>query len=129
MNLIQINELRELVNFGYPHICLNDNDLAQFLNIPWEAKRFYKMTFYKGVSSKWFEKRGFFDGGKTTVWATHAYPWGGGSADPVPPNHIRIADKEIPQAPNGAYWSKNFSFEEEGSSGRIMRMMKLKAFW
>ncbi len=127
MNLIQINELRQLINLEYPHICLDENDLAQFLNIPWEAKRFYRMKIYRDTDRKWVDKRGFFHNGKTTVWATYPSYWV--KNDPVKPIHIRIADKEIPTAPNGAYWSKDFSYEEEGSANRIMRMMKLKAFW
>jgi hypothetical protein len=44
-------------------------------------------------------------------------------------NHIKIADKEIPTLITGAYWSQQFSFEEEGDADKIRRMMKLKVFW
>lgn len=124
MKLIQINELRKLVDLQLPHICLNQDDLMQFLNIPWEAKRFYKLS---KPGPGWYDKRGFFHNGKTTVWALYDYAWAG--ANRIPLNHIRIADKEIPTAAGGAYWSPNFSFEQEGSADRIHRMLKLKAFW
>jgi|SRR5271166_2352332 len=125
MDLIQINELRELVNLQYPHICLYDGDLTQFLNIPGEAKRFYPMDKYR---RQFYDKRGFFHNGKTTVWAVFNYAYTHPSYK-IPPNHIRIADKEIPILPGGANWSTDFSFEEEGSADRIKRVMKLKAFW
>ncbi len=125
MKLIQINELRQLVNMQYPHICLSSYDFIQFLNIPEEAKRFYPMNKYR---RQFFEKQGFFHNGKTTVWAVTDYPYMK-STHRIPPNHIRIADKEIPTLPGGAHWSKDFSFEEVGSANRIMRVMRLKAFW
>jgi hypothetical protein len=56
MNLIQINNLRTLIDLQYPHICVYSPNLTQFLNIPWELKRFYK---FKG-RDKWFDKKGFF---------------------------------------------------------------------
>jgi len=111
----QIDNLRELINMEYPHICLNTNDFQQFIQIPWEAKRFYPMR----GRGNWYEKRGFFHNGKTAVWATLG----------MKPNHIKIADKEIPTLSSGAYWSQEFSFEEEGSPRIIQKMMKLKAFW
>lgn len=117
MNLIQINNLRDLINLQYPHICLHTDDLTQFLNIPWEAKRFYP---FKTKDSSLYYKKGFFHNGKTTVWAV--------SAD-VPRNHIKIADKTIPMSATGKGWSMIFPFEEEGSADRIKRMMQMKAFW
>lgn len=125
MKLIQINELRQLVNLEYPHICLNQEDLTQFLNIPWESKNFYPMDRYR---RQFYEKKGFFHNGKTTVWAVSNYGYMQ-SSHKIPPNHIRIADKEIPTLPGGANWSPDFSFEEVGSANRIVRIMKLKAFW
>jgi hypothetical protein len=125
MDLIQINELRELISLQYPHICLNQSDLTQFLNIPWEAKEFYPMNKYR---RQFYEKIGFFHNGKTTVWAVSNYGWAQ-STHKISLNHIRIADKEIPTIPGGAYWSKDFSFEKAGDANRIMRMMKMKAFW
>jgi len=115
MNLAQIDNLRNLINAGYPHICLNENDFRQFMNIPWEAKRFYPLR----AKGSWYEKKGFFHNGKTTVWASLG----------MKTNHIRIADKEIPTLSHGANWSMDFSFEEPGSANIIQRMMKLKAFW
>ncbi len=115
MNLVQIENLRTIINLQYPHICVNESDFKQFMNIPWEAKRFYPIRTRGG----WYDKKGFFHNGKTTVWAN------GGMKQ----NHIKIADKEIPTLSSGAYWSKDFSFEEEGSANIIQRMMKLKAFW
>jgi hypothetical protein len=67
----------------------------------------------------WYDKKGFFHNGKTTVWANAS----------MKPNHVKIADKEIPTLSMGAYWSRDFSFEEPGSADVIRRMMKLKAFW
>lgn len=125
MNLIQINELRNLINLQYPHICVNQADLSQFLNIPWESKSFYPTSKYR---RQFYEKMGFFHNGKTTVWATSNFSWAQ-STHKIQPNHIRIADKEIPTMPGGANWSHDFSFEEIGSANRIMRMMKMKAFW
>jgi|SRR5277367_5656213 len=124
MDKIQINELRTLIDMQYPHICLSQSDLTQFLHIPWEDKRFYKLK----VSGQWRDKKGFFHNGKTTVWASGNLIWVAGDHR-IMPNHIRIADKEIPTAPGGANWSHDFSFEKEGSANRIMRMMKMKAFW
>jgi hypothetical protein len=115
MNIIQIESLRTIINLQYPHICLNENDFKQFMNIPWEAKRFYPIRG-KGT---WYEKKGFFHNGKTTVWASIG----------MKQNHIKIADKEIPTLTHGAYWSKDFSFEEKDSANIIQRMMRLKAFW
>ena len=115
MNLVQIENLRTIINLQYPHICVNESDFKQFMNIPWEVKRFYPIRTRGG----WYDKKGFFHNGKTTVWAN------GGMKQ----NHIKIADKEIPTLSSGAYWSKDFSFEEEGSANVIQRMMKLKAFW
>lgn len=117
MNKLQINNLRTLIDNGYPHICVNIYDLQQFLNIPWEAKRYYPMSKYR--RGNWYDKHGFFNNGKTTVWATLS----------MKPNHIKIADKETPTVANGAYWSMEFSFENEGSPNIIRKMMKLKAFW
>lgn len=115
MNLIQIENLREIINLQYPHICVNEFDFKQFLNIPWEVKRFYPLR----GRGKWYEKKGFFHNGKTAVWATLG----------MKQNHIKIADKEIPTLSSGAYWSRDFSFEENGSANIIQRMMRLKAFW
>jgi hypothetical protein len=115
MNLIQIENLRTLIDLQYPHICIYELDFRQFMNIPWEAKRFYPLRTRGG----WYEKKGFFHNGKTTVWA-NLY---------IKQNHIKIADKEIPTITTGANWTKDFSFEEAGSADVIRRMMKLKAFW
>lgn len=111
----QIDNLKELIDMEYPHICLSYEDFQQFIQIPWEAKRFYPMR----GKGQWYEKKGFFHNGKTTVWATHG----------MQRNHIKIADKEIPTLASGAYWSKEFSFEEASSPKVIQKMMQLKAFW
>lgn len=115
MNLVQIENLRTIINLEYPHICVNESDFQQFLNIPWERKRFYPFRSRGG----WYDKKGFFHNGKTTVWASLS----------MKQNHIRIADKEIPTLSHGANWSIDFSFEEPGGANVIQRMMKLKAFW
>jgi hypothetical protein len=115
MNIIQIENLRTIIDLQYPHICLNDADISQFLNIPWERKRFYPLRTRGG----WYDKKGFFHNGHTTVWANPR----------MKQNHIKIADKEVPTISEGAYWSIDFSFEEKGSADVIRRMMKLKAFW
>ncbi|MGI0058154.1 MAG: hypothetical protein ACREBJ_00160 [Nitrosotalea sp.] len=115
MNIVQIENLRTIVDLQYPHICVNFDDLKQFLNIPQEWKSFYAFK----VRGNWYEKKGFFHNGKTTVWATTG----------IKQNHIRIANKEIPTLANGANWSHDFSFEKEGGANIIQRMMKLKAFW
>ena len=115
MNLIQIENLRLIIDLQYPHICLHPDDLVQFTNIPWESKRFYPL---KGRGN-WWEKKGFFHNGKTTVWATLG----------MKRNRVKIADKEIPTLTHGAYWSTDFSFEEEDGGRLVQRMMKLKAFW
>src|SRR5579864_6254445 len=98
MNIIQIENLRTIINLEYPHICLNEADFKQFLNIPWEAKGFYPMR----TKGNWYEKKGFFHNGKTTVWASLG----------MKQNHLKIADKEIPILTSGANWSQDFSFEE-----------------
>lgn len=116
MKKLQIENLKALIDLEYPHICLNLYDYNQFIQIPWEAKRFYPMKYNRG---NWYDKKGFFHNGKTAVWATLG----------IKPNHIRIADKEIPTLATGAYWSQEFSFENEGSPNLIRKMMKLKAFW
>ena len=115
MNLAQIENLRTLIDLKYPHMCFNEDDLKQFLNIPWEAKKFYPMRGRSG----WYDKKGFFHNGKVTIWANRL----------VKPNHVRIADKEIPTLSTGANWSQEFSFENVGNVSVIQRMMKLKAFW
>lgn len=115
MNLLQINNLRQIVDCRYPHICLNREDLNQFLNIPWEKERFYPFD----GKGEWWDKKGFFHNGKTSVWSCMA----------VARNNIQIADSGIPLAPLGKYWSREFSFAEEGSPEKIQKMMKLKAFW
>jgi hypothetical protein len=125
MKLIQINELRTLINMQLPHICMHREDLNQFLGIPWESKGFYPMNRYRRT---FYDKQGFFHNGKTCVWAVIDSVF---TKDDyrISRNYIRIADKELPLLPGGANWSPNFSFEEEGSAGRILRMLKLKAFW
>jgi hypothetical protein len=67
----------------------------------------------------WYDKKGFFHDGLVTIWANTL----------VKPNHVKIADKEIPKMSFGSGWSDEFSFEKEGSANVIQRMMKLKAFW
>lgn len=115
MDLGQIENLRTIINMQYPHICVSEYDFQQFMNIPWERKRFYPLR----ARGSWYDKKGFFHNGKTTVWASLS----------MKQNHIRIADKEIPTLSHGANWSIDFSFEEPGSAKVIQRMMKLKAFW
>lgn len=115
MNLIQIENLRKIIDTQYPHICLSEDDFKQFMNIPWEQNRFYPMR----SRGSWYDKKGFFHNGKTAVWASRG----------MKQNHIRIADKETPTSSNGNNWSNDFSFEEPGSADIIQRMMKLKAFW
>src|SRR5574337_2094038 len=115
MNRAQIENLRLIINLLYPHICVHEDDLSQFINSPWEAARFY--PFYG--RGDWYHKKGFFHNGKTTVWATRA----------MKQNHVKIADREVPTEPTGARWSDAFSFEKEGAARVIQRMMKLKAFW
>jgi hypothetical protein len=99
----------------YPHICLSESDFQQFMNIPWEAKRFYPFR----ARGSLYDKKGFFHNGKTTVWASHG----------MKQNHIRIADKEIPTLSHGANWSIDLSFEDSDGANVVQRMMKLKAFW
>lgn len=115
MRKLQIENLKEIIDMGYPHICVNADDFRQFIQIPWEAQRFYPMR----GRGNWYEKKGFFHNGKTAIWATTG----------MPRNHIKIADKETPTLSSGAYWSQNFSFEEAESPRLIQKMMKLKAFW
>jgi len=115
MKKLQIDNLRALIELRYPHICLHEDDINQFLNIPWEFKKFYPM---RGRGT-WYEKKGFFHNGQVTIWANRL----------IKPNHIKIANSEAPKLSSGNNWSQEFSFEEEGSVEIIQRMMKLKAFW
>jgi hypothetical protein len=128
MNLIQIENLRTIIDAEYPHICLNQNDCTQFINIPWEAKRFYKFKSYNSLNQNWWDKKGFFHNGKTTIWAVSPFIFGP-SRNQLLHNELRIADKEIPVEAGGTHWSPNFSFQNEGDASRIMKIMKLKAFW
>lgn len=114
MDLVQIANLRTIIDLQYPHICINELDFRQFMNIPWEAKRFYPVRY-----RSWYDKKGFFHNGKTTVWANLS----------MKQNYVKIADKEIPTISSGARWSDSFSFETEEQTRIIPRMMKLKAFW
>jgi hypothetical protein len=109
--MVQIVELRALIEMRFPHICINQDDLTQFLNIPQEKDKFYPMNKYR---RELYDKKGFFHKGETAVWAVDDSAFYKDSHR-ILPNHIRMADKEIPTLP--------------GSADRIRRMMKMKAFW
>ena len=121
--MLEINNLRKIVELKYAHIWLASYDLQQFTNIPDINKTFYP---FKGRGMFW-EKRGFLNGGKTTVWFSNSMESG----------HIKIIDRApnseeqiLWDAPNAnRLWSKQFSFKEKDSVHLIERMMKLKAFW
>ena len=122
MNKLEIDNLRQLVGMKYAHICLASWDLQQFTNIPDINKVFYP---FRGRGEFW-EKRGFFNGGATTVWFSHSVEHG----------HIKIIDRAPPESDilwtsGNAHrlWSKPFSFKESNSVHFIKRMMNLKAFW
>lgn len=123
MNPMVICNLRKILDMQYAHICLSSIDLQHFTNIPDINKMWYP---FKGRGQFW-EKRGFFNGGKTTVWFHHG----------MKPGHIKIIDripKDDPQyvyegGPGCRHWSDQFSLYEPSGANIVQRMMKLKAFW
>ena len=123
MNPTVICNLRKILELQYAHICLHPDDLRQLTNIPDLRKAFYPF----GGKSNFWEKKGFFHGGKTTVWVSRL----------VEPGHIKIIDRIPKDNPQWVYdtgttckqWSKPFSFKEPNDVSIIQRMMRLKAFW
>lgn len=113
MNKIEIENLDLLIKTQYAHICINPFNLNQFLNIPWQEKLFYRLR-----SKELYDKKGFFNNGKTACWTNMSLPSG----------YIKIAT-QIPTSSDGNIWSDPFSFGEPDSVIKISKMMKLKAFW
>ena len=122
MNQLEINNLKEVLNLGYPHVKLYYEDLRQIVEVPSIKKVFYK--------NKRGSIQGFLNGGKTTIW--HEFAGGSG--------YIRFALRmpiemiEIPvfgkiQKEIDGIWSEPFSFKEIGSPLAIYKHMKFKAFW
>jgi hypothetical protein len=114
MNKQEIDNLDEIIRLSYTHICIHPGDFRQFLNIPEQEKKFYEI---KDRSA--YDKKGFFNGGKTMVWTSYI----------IKPLHVKIAGKKVPTSGDGDMWSDEFSFAEEGSVLKIYRTMKLKMFW
>jgi hypothetical protein len=123
MNPMVIHNLREVLKLEYAHICLHASDLQSFTNIPDINKMWYP---FKGRGQLW-EKRGFFFGGKITVWYHHGMKYG----------HIKVIDRIPKDDPQYVYdsgdacrlWSNQFSLTEPGGAKIVERMMRLKAFW
>lgn len=120
--MLAIGNLRQIIGMEYAHIRLNPSDLRQIINVPDIRKAYYP---FRGRGDFW-EKCGFINGGKTTVWHGHE----------MKPGHIKIIDR-APAESNilwtsgnaSRLWSKEFPFEESNSVRFIQRMMNLKAFW
>lgn len=123
MNSMVIHNLRKILELEYAHICLSSYDLQHFTNILDINKMWYP---FRGRGQFW-EKRGFFNSGKTTVWFNHAMKLG----------HIKVIDRIPRDDPQYVYsggsdcrrWSDQFSLYEPGDAKLVQRMMKLKAFW
>lgn len=114
MNKLKINNLTEIINLNYPHICINMRDLLQFSNIPERRKEFYPCTSKQFI---YMGKFGFFNNGQTSCWADFHIETG----------YIKIAEHQPVDIYTG--WLDTMSFKEVGSPISIYKFMKLKAFW
>ena len=116
MNKLEIDNLDLIIKACYSHVCLNGSDLKQFINIPKQRKLFYPLK----AKGDFFNKKGFFNNGRTACWTDHSIPEG----------HVKIANK-IPTnaSQSSTEWSDLFSFKEQGGANKIAKMMKLIAFW
>jgi hypothetical protein len=133
MNKQEIDNLTLIVKEQYAHICVHPNDLSMFLNVPIQKKNYYECI---NRAARLIGKKGFLNGGKTTIWTDWACPYG----------HVKIATKqpyemtiEAPSLPPTLVyygpssltkgWSDPMSYREPDSVLRIQKLMKLKAFW
>lgn len=132
MNKQDIDNLAMIVGEKYAHICLHPNDLKIFLHVPIQNKNYYECI---NRAARLIGKKGFFNGGKTTIWTD----WS------LRQLHLKIATKspydltvDGPAVKGLVYigpsdltkgWSDPMSYQEKDSWLRIQKMMKLKAFW
>ena len=131
MNKQEIDNLALIVKEQYAHICVHPNDLIMFLNVPIQKKNYYECI---NRAARLIGKKGFTNGGKTTIWTDWVCPYG----------HVKIATKQpydmsvdapvIPSIYAGPSsltkgWSEPMSYQKPDSVVVIQKMMKLKAFW
>src|SRR5271155_5581965 len=124
MDQLAYNNLIEIVNLGYPNICLNYADMKSLTSTPVGKKKFYPIT---GKDALYEGKQGFFNNGRTMVWS---------GIQGITLGHIKLAHQLIVAAEekinffNFTYtnlaqrgWSDLMSFQESGSPLRIYKQM------
>lgn len=130
MDKIAVDNLHNIIHVcKFPHICLSYSDINQFINIPQEDKSFYQ-AHWKWRHRSVEGKRGFFNGGQTTVWECWDMDTGTIRIGTRPVAEISITSSSFFGSPhNWVGWSSPFPFTETDSLLRIHKYMKLKAFW
>lgn len=130
MNKQEIDNLKLIIEEKYAHICIYPSDLSIFLNVPSVNKNYYECI---NKAARIIGKRGFMNGGKTTIWTDWL----------CLPGHVKIATNQpyvmtADTSPTYTYlgpntltkgWSEPMSYQHEGSFIKIQKLMKLKAFW
>jgi len=114
MKQLEIDNLSKIIKLEYPHICLHPFDLMTFTNIPVYNKGYYPITYRRGTI---YGKKGWFNNGRTTCWSEYT----------VKPGHIKIANTMPTDSSTG--WYPEMSFQEPDSVDKIIRLLRLKAFW
>lgn len=136
MNKQEIDNLTLILKEGYSHICVNPGDLNIFLNVPIQKKNFYPCI---NRAARLIGKRGFFNGGKTTMWVDWTINMGHLKIAIQPPYELTTKDDPYSENANPKLymgpanitkgWSDPMSYRELDSVVKIQKMMKLRAFW
>lgn len=110
----EIKNFQLLLQMKYPNICVNASDYYQLSEVPEIKKGFYPIRYNRGIS---YHKMGWFNNGDITLWSDHYLERG----------QIKFAYKEPKNEKDG--WTESMTFKNDEEVIKIIKFMKMKAFW
>jgi hypothetical protein len=110
----EIKNFQLLIQMKYPNICINASDYYQLSEVPDIKKNYYPIRYNRGLS---YYKMGWFNNGATTIWCDHQMERG----------TVKFALREPKSQLEG--WTEVMTFKNDEEVIKIIKYMKMKAFW